>query len=175
MNRDLAALETAIAEFDARLRPLARRRVDITRPGWADKLRTQTPPLDEVGIRSSVAVLLATVLKLYAEGGDPLRQELRQLFARYASFTWAAGSVPDEPTTDAGFRQHLLLLSLRDHGQDTRDEILQLQWLCATAQKSGVAINRVLEEIAALSSDVDKYGMGSMKTLFLNARQPPQA
>ena len=50
-----------------------------------------------------------------------------------------------------------------------RDEILALDDLCARAAKNGVDIGPILKEVAALSSDADKYGMGSTRSFMLRA------
>lgn len=57
-NPDVGALEdweSRIMDFEERLRPIARRPVDITRPGWLDRLRAGVPPLDEAGVESAAA------------------------------------------------------------------------------------------------------------------------
>jgi hypothetical protein len=41
--------------------------------------------------------------------------------------------------------------------------------MCQQATAAGVKIQPILREIAELSSDQDKYGMGATKDLLLNA------
>jgi hypothetical protein len=84
------------------------------------------------------------------------------------SFSWAA-ALPYRPITDESFRAHLILFSIKDQGRDTRDAILALQAICATATSAGVKIGPILKEIAELSSDVNKYRMGSTRSLLLRA------
>ena len=166
----ISALASRLAALDAALRPIANRPVDITQPGWAER---RIVPLDEAGVRTAGEALLADLLAVYASGSDDEREQLRTLYARHSAFAWAA-TVNDAPHTEAGFRQQLLLLSLKDQGRDARDEILQLRWLCGEARNAGVAIDAILREVAALSSDVDKYRMGSMRS-WLSREIPPVA
>jgi hypothetical protein len=166
----ISELASRLATLDAALRPIANRPVDITQPGWAEQ---RIAPLDEAGVRVAGDALLADVLSLYVNGSDDEREQLRALYARHGAFAWAA-VVNDAPNTEAGFRQQLLLLSLKDQGRDARDEILQLRWLCDEARNAGVAVDAILREVAALSSGVDKYRMGSMRE-WLSREIPPAA
>ena len=162
MNPELASRP---ATLDAALWPMAHRPVDITRPGWSQR---RVQPLDEANVRSSCETLLQELLSTYASGSDEERAELRALYARHPSFAWAA-TLPAAPDSEAGFRDQLMLLSLKDQGADARDEILQLQWLCSQASSAGVDVDLILREVAQLSSDVNKYRMGSMRGWLLNA------
>ena len=71
------------------------------------------------------------------------------------------------------FRAHLVHLSARDQGADTRDEIVTLQQLCDQAWRVGVDVDPILEEVAAMSSEVDRYGMGSMRSIILRYGRRP--
>jgi hypothetical protein len=77
------------------------------------------------------------------------------------------GSLPREWNTAEEFRARLVHLSARDQGADTRDEILALQDLCNRARQAGIDVDPILDEVAAMSSDVDRYGMGSMRSVIL--------
>jgi hypothetical protein len=50
---------------------------------------------------------------------------------------------------------------------DTRDELLTLWDLCESAKNAGIDIAPILVEVAGVSSDVDRYGMGSIKEILL--------
>jgi hypothetical protein len=50
---------------------------------------------------------------------------------------------------------------------DTRDELLTLRDLCESATNAGVDTAPILVEVAGISSDVDRYGMGSIKEILL--------
>lgn len=44
-----------------------------------------------------------------------------------------------------------------------------LRAVCEEARAAGVAVDPVLREVAAMSGDVDRYGMGSPRGLLLRA------
>lgn len=155
----MAELEETVALLDLCLEPIAKRPVDLSDPAWAEKLRA-AEPLDEAGVRAEAEAALRTLLDRYEHGDDETRAAVRALFERHPSFCWAA-HLPG-----ADVRTRLLHLSARDHGRDTRDEILALQAICDDA---GPGIAPLLREIAELSSTADKYGMGSMRDLFVRA------
>lgn len=163
---DLASFENELAKLERVLRPIADRSVDITRPGWVERLMT-TRPLDEAGIRTEAQSLLENLVVFYSQGGERQRADVRALLETYKAFRWAA-TLSRSPETAEGFRMHLLHLSACDQGSDPRDEILRLRYLCDVARNSGVDAAPILREVAALSSGVDKYGMGSTRDLFLN-------
>jgi len=162
---DIAAVEAEIARLDRALAPLARRPVDITKPGWVENLRA-VRPLEEAGVAADTQALLEGLLPAYALSAPAERAALRALFARYTAFRWAA-TLPAEPVTAERVRLRLLLLSVRDQGTDARDEILALRHLCRSAADAGVDVAPILREVAALSSDQDRFGMGSTRDLML--------
>ena len=166
--KSLSEVEAAISRFDQQLAPIANRPVDITDPGWLDKLKRIPPALDEANIRSRVEALLVEVIQLYAQSDEAARAALRDLFHKYRAFSWAA-ALPLDITPD-GFRRQLLLFSLKDQGRDTRDAILCLQDICREARSAGVELKPILEEVGELSSGIDRFGMGSTKDLLLKAR-----
>jgi hypothetical protein len=104
---------------------------------------------------------------MYATGDQTVRAAIRQLFDRYTSFRWAA-RLPRRWNTAEEFRARLIHLSARDQDGDTRDEILMLQDLCDRARQAGIDVDPILDEIAALSSTVDRYGMGSMRAVIFH-------
>jgi hypothetical protein len=57
-----------------------------------------------------------------------------------------------------------------DFNDPERMAILWLQDISAKARSAGIQIKPILEEVAGLSSEINKYGMGSTKGLLLNAR-----
>ena len=159
-----------IAKLDQLLQPIAKRPVDITRPGWLERLRAGVPPLDEAGARDTAERLLGEILAAYAQGTVQTRTAIRQLFQMHQSFSWAPTlSVPR--TTIEGWRQHLILFSIIDQGRDSRDAWLTLQEICQAAKSAGLDIAPVLREVAAMSSDENKYGMGSTSQMLLRRCQ----
>jgi len=153
--------------LDALIKPIANRPVDITDPNWFTKLQNFPNPLEEAGVKAETGNLLSELIRYYPTCDDETRRAIRKLFADNRSFSWAA-ALPYRPITDESFRAHLILFSIKDQGRDTRDAILALQSICATATSAGVKIAPILKEIAELSSAVNKYRMGSTRSLLLH-------
>jgi hypothetical protein len=164
---DLDEVELQIMEIDERLRPIANRPVDITDPNWPALARQRPPALDEAGVRPATMAVLKMLIEEYQKCGPGEHKAIRELYGRYRSFAWAA-SLQGELTTDADFRRHLVLFSIKDQGSDSRDAILELQDLCGRASAAGVKTGPILRQVAGLSSDENKYGMGSTKSMRLN-------
>jgi len=165
--KSLPEIQGVIARFDSLLTPIASRPIDISDPDWVAKLKHIPPALDEVNIRGEVESLLVEVLSVYAQSDDATRAALREMFHHYHAFTWAA-TLPRVPSPE-GFRIQLLLFSLKDQGSDTRDAILWLQDICRRARTAGVELKPILEQVAGISSQVNRFGMGSTRDLVLNA------
>jgi hypothetical protein len=166
MTRDLAAIEEDVALLDAVLEPIATAPVDITDPEWMAKLEQAPHPLDRAGVRPEAEAVLTEILTRYA-ADEVVRPGLRALVDRHTSFRWAVN--PRFPATPEGVRSALLLLSVRDQGADTRDELMALWAVCDEARSAGVDVGPILREVAAMSSDVDRYGMGSVREILLAA------
>jgi hypothetical protein len=166
-NAELAAIGREAARLDALLKPIANGPVDFTDPNWALGF-ARNPPLDRAGVRREAEALLDAMLLEYEQGGDADRIAIRDLFQRHRAFCWATPP-PAPRDSAAGFRRHLIHLSARDQATDARDELLALGSLCADAARAGVAIAPILREIAAISSDQNRYGMGSTRKFLHDA------
>jgi hypothetical protein len=164
-------LENTVARADALLKPIAHRPVDHTDPTWQTRLREGPRPLDEANVREQAEAALSDLLDLYEHTDEPTRAAVRALLRRYDSFTWATGLPPAR--TPESFRRELLLISARDHGHDTRDELVALHDLSRQAEEAGVDLSPLLLEIAALSSTEDRYGMGSIRRILTAAARRP--
>jgi hypothetical protein len=162
-----AELEERVAAIDACIEPIATRPVDLTDLDWMRKMQEGPRPLDEAGIRPQAEAALRDVLSRYEEGDEDLRAALRALLERYRWFR-SVTTLPFEPTPQ-GFRQRLLEISVGDQGRDARDMMVALNDLCGQARDAGVDIQPLLLDVAELSSDVDKYGMGSTRAILLRA------
>jgi hypothetical protein len=170
---DLVDLSRRVARLDAALRPIATQEVPLDDlAGWMERMRAAPPAVEQAGVAEESVVVLRALIQVYAEGGEAERAAVRTLFDRYTSFRWAA-HLPERPDSAAGLRTQLLHLSARDHDGDTRDELLRLRELLAEARAAGVDADTVLAEVAALSSDVDRYGMGSIRSILIGCLRTP--
>ena len=164
---NLVDVEREMAWLDAVYRPVASSPVDVEvrddPEAWGAAIEAELGRL-AVDDRAEAAVRAA--VEVYAAGGETVRAAVRRLFDRYTSFRWAA-HLPREWDTAEEFRAHLIHLSARDQGSDTRDEILTLGDLCHRALGLGIDTGPILDEVAAMSSDEDRYGMGSMRRVIL--------
>ena len=104
---------------------------------------------------------LPALLERYASGTPADRAEVRAVLRRHPS-----AHLPQAWTTAAEFRQWMLLVSADDQGVDTRDWMLLVRDLCTRAAGLGIDTAPALREAAALSSDVDRHGMGSTRHLL---------
>ncbi len=164
---ELGQVEREMARLDAVYRPVA------TAPLRPDDLSAVADlgarigaELAALGVNDRAEAVLHQVIGLYDGRDEATRATIRGLFDRYPSFRWAA-HLPWDWATAVEFRARLIHLSARDQGADTRDEILALQDLCERAGRCGVDVGPILAEVAAISSDVDRYGMGSMRSILL--------
>src|ERR1041385_6529645 len=162
----MANWELRIREFDALLRPVANRSVDITQPGWFKSLQLSTPPLDEARVRNGVEALLRELLVADVNGSEHTRAAIREFFVQYHAFTWAA-TLSERPLTTGAFRRHLILFSIKDQGCDSRDALLTLGEICHEARTAGIDPEPLLQDIAGISSTINRFGMGSTRQMLL--------
>jgi hypothetical protein len=166
---NLFDFEQSISQFEVELHRIAKRPVDLNNPDWAKELRQAAHPLNEVGIRSEVEALLMEIIQAYAQGDEETRSLIRSMFMKHETFSKMA-TIPDSLNTPEGFRNHLLLLSIRDQEPDTRDVMLNLHEMSVQARGAGINVEAIRREVAELSSDDDKYGMGTTRELLLPKR-----
>jgi hypothetical protein len=111
----------------------------------------------------------------YAEAPERHRRFLRDEFA--ATEFWAKGKVwKDGDSYHRRFwemdrdlrdlRRALVVESLMDGGNDTRDAIVGMDDLIVFARGSSMDYRPVFAEVAAMSSAVDRMGLGSMRALM---------
>jgi hypothetical protein len=166
-NLDLPAVELEMARLDAVYRPVAEKPIDVNDTAAFENLgATVTAELADLGVEDRAEAVVRGIVALYVSGDDATRVAIRRLFDRYTSFRWAAHLLHDWDTAEE-FRARLIHMSARDQGSDTRDEILALQDYCDQARHAGIDVGPILEEVADLSSDEDRYGMGSMRSVLL--------
>jgi hypothetical protein len=171
---ELQALRAAIDALDRRLRPIANRTVEINEPGWNVKLAMAPNPLDEAGVRTEAKAALLAAINLYSTCGADKRNEIRDMFRRNSAFAWTATLPFDTDNTEHTFA-HLVHFSLIDQGSDARDAVLRLGHLVSKAQVPPEELQRLLERVATMSSDVDLYGFGSTRQLLAPAYGPSSA
>lgn len=164
---DLATVEREMSRLDAVYRPVATK--PVVQPDLDTLMnlgaRVQAE-LADLNVDDQATEVVRAIVELYANGDETVRTTIRALFDRYTSFRWAAHLSREFHTADE-FRAHLIHLSARDQGADSRDEILTLQWLSERAREVAIDIDPILDEVAAMSSDVDRYGMGSMRSIIV--------
>jgi hypothetical protein len=162
---DLAEIEREMDRLDAVYRPVATRPVQPDLDTLMNLGAKVEGDLARLGVEDQAVAVVQAIVELYAAGDETIRATLRGMFDQYTSFRWAAHLPRDVRTAD-DFRARLVHLSARDQAADPRDEILTLQSMCDQARQAGVDINPILDEVAALSSDIDRYGMGSMRSII---------
>lgn len=166
-HMDLVEVEREMARLDAVYRPVATKPVDVTDlDAFMNMGAAIQADLARLAVDDQAEAVLRAVIELYAAGDETVRAAVRHLFDRYTSFRWAA-HLPQDWETAKEFRARLICLSARDQGADTRDEILTLQDLCNRGRQAGIDVDPILDEVAAMSSDRDRYGMGSMRSVIL--------
>jgi hypothetical protein len=161
--------QSATSRLDASLRPIAHRPVDVSDPAWADKLKGRINPLDEAGVGDDAASLMSEIFDAYPRVNAEERDRIRKLFAAHRSLGWAAGFLLPFSADASTLRPQLLLFSILDQGSDARDALLWLRAFCAQERADRAALLPLLREIAALSSAVDLYGVGSTRAMLLHA------
>ena len=169
MDSRLSAWTSAIEQLDTALTPVATRPVALTELASAEARQHMTDPLAEAGVREAAAALIAEILDAYPRACAGDRERMRALFASHRRFAWAAGFLlpfSPEPST---VRQQLLLFSLLDQGTDSRDALLWLTAFCGQPGVDCAALPELLREVAALSSAVDRFHIGSTASMLVAA------
>ncbi len=164
MKREFVSLAGPAKEMERlnlKLKPIGETPVSLEGLRSPERLAL-VKPLDQAGVRVEAEALLEQLIKAYSFGGDKTRREIRGLFEKYRYFAWAA--VPQkDPSTEDGFRCHLVHFSMIDQGPDPRDEKLRLDWMVGEARKAGLKIEKIISEIAEMSSREDRYSWGATR------------
>ena len=171
MESRVPGWKAAVEQIDAALKPIATRPVALSElASLGDRYRERNP-LDEAGVRQAAVALLTEILEAYPRLKCAERIELRALFDQHRALGWAAGFLlPTGTAADiATLRRQLLLFSLLDQGPDSRDALLWLRDLCRQPGVDCAALPELLREVAALSSAIDRYHMGSTASMLAAA------
>ena len=158
--------QATVEQLDGRLKTIANRPVDISAPGWAG---ARVNPIEEAGIGSESAGLIHDILEAYPQSDASQRERIRGLFAMHRSLAWAAGFLLPFSADPSTARSQLLMFSILDQGTDSRDALLWLGAFCGQRRADPAALPPLLREVAALSSAVNLYGMGSTQSMLLRA------
>ena len=174
---DLAHLEARMKALDQQISPVANKTVDIASimknvvlaPG-PTKAKPQVPsPLDQAKVRSEAEELVEELIELYPSSNEAVRDQIRAMLAAHASFDWATGKPPAVPDATENFRRQLLRLSMSDQGRDPRDLMMALEGRHREAVTAGVNLSPIALKVANISSDKDRYGMGSTQKILTDA------
>ena len=114
-------------------------------------------------IRAESRPLVLDLLRTYETADDSAREEIRELFGRYPKLTWC--SAPEA----RDHRLHLIWLSATERYHDPRDVVVMTDELTKQAVTEGIDIAPILDEVAAMSSDVSR-GIQSTRRAMLDAR-----
>jgi len=102
----------------------------------------------------------------YLQASPEQCAEVRALIRQFEGVWWCLRLPVRKPEGEREFKLELAVLSMRDHHKDTRDELVTLSGLLRVAHEAGIRVATALKEVAALSSNDDRYGMGSMREIL---------
>ena len=164
---DRRQLEEAVRRLDGELRRLTTPDFKLDRPGilvrvkeYAERYRESEPARE--AMRREANALVPDLLELYTGGGEDDREWLRGILRACATFRWAFGwpiANPKPPVTPEQALRALALLSMKDGGNDPRDQWVWLQELCSAARKSKLDVSALLRQAAEWSSDTARYAL----------------
>lgn len=164
---DFVDLELEIIELDEIYRPVATMTPSPEELMDFASMGTRVEAaLAKLGVEHRAEAAVRALIVAYEQGDESARAEIRGMLQENRSFQWAA-HLPPEWNTAEEFRARLIHLSARDQGFDLRDELLSLWALCDRAREYEIDVDPILEEVAAMSSDVDRDDMGSMRDAIL--------
>jgi hypothetical protein len=148
------------------LQPIANRPIALSELSSLAERYRELNPLEQAGAREAAAALMQEILDAYPRACCADRIEMRSLFHRHLALGWAAGFVLPRASDARTLRQQLVLFSLLDQGSDSRDALLWLRALCGQPGVDCAALPDMLREVAALSSAIDRYHMGSTASML---------
>jgi hypothetical protein len=111
----------------------------------------------------------AELAQVYLAANDAQRAGIRSLLQRMKGIRYFMAIPASEIRSAADgdkFRLALLFESMADLREDSRDVIVALDGLCRAGRQAGIDVERHCREVAALSSDVNHHGLGSMQSLL---------
>ena len=111
------------------------------------------------------------LLATWAAAIAPLDERLRPIATRKVDLAdpdWAK-KFPNRPTDAASLRKHLVLVAIHDQDDDPRDTIVWMDGILREARDAGVDVRPEVQEVAKITSDVDRWRYGSTRKLMLAA------
>lgn len=118
-------------------------------------------------IRVANQDLLSALIAAYVTANEADRSHIRRLFVEHGSFTWAVSYVMKEPS-DEELRNCFVYMSMLDQGFDARDYLLAIRSMVQHAKRANLDYRTIMEEIADMSSPVDRFGFGSTRDILQN-------
>jgi hypothetical protein len=129
---------------------------------WEEFLRR----INEFGHGEEIETVFDEIIDRFESLNGDQRQMIIDLIRTNQSVMY--GVVPRvDMDTQEGFRKRLMLFIIEDQGADPRDALVQLREYRKQGEKLGFDVNSILEEVAHLASDRDRYGWGSTRKLIL--------
>jgi hypothetical protein len=125
--------------------------------------------------RAHLDELFDTFSTEYAAAPERHRRKLREAFL--GTKNWGGGEVWKNGATyfrrfsslerdPRDLRRALVLVSLTDGGNDTRDAVMVMDDLIVWARGANITHEGIFAEIAGMSSPEDRFGMGSIRSLL---------
>lgn len=156
--------EARLSEIDQAVSPIAKRPVNLEdlsrRIAAADRNRINEFCLENQG-------LMSELISAYETGDENDRARIRKFFTDFDSFAWAV-SYRMKTDTDSELRNYFIYLSILDQGFDTRDFLLTIRGMVDYAKQKQLDYRRVMREVAAFSSTVDRFGWGTTQEILRN-------
>jgi tetratricopeptide (TPR) repeat protein len=147
-----------------------KRDVDTSDPHWMEKLAKVLTPIDtDKKLREQFLMVTKEIIDVYFKSNYEQCASIRIFLNNYKGVQdfLGAKSLSAEFDNDTElFIFRLVSFSMREW-YDPRDEITSLDWFCEAAEQAGVEIRPYLEKVARLSSDENRYGMGSKRDMIL--------
>jgi hypothetical protein len=152
--------------LDKQLHPIVHAEVDISASDWLKQLENSPHPADALGLRNEITSLFNQIVASFESLNAKQRQRVIDLMDEKGSLIYSAVLDVDRSTTE-GFRKHMILFVIEDQGKDTRDAIVTLDHYRKDAEKHGIDVDSIFQEMAKIASTRDKYGWGTTRSLLL--------
>ena len=163
-------LDEILAQLDAyseKLKPADQRKWDVNSESFEDWEKDVDGLISKAITKEEQQAFSAQILKTFKalDSADRMKLENAMQEKGHSVFRIPASSDPEEL-----FRNQLLAMCLFGD-RDTRDVIMGVSSAVKWArEQDGVNVSKVINEVSEYASPIDKYGMGSMRSIFLGHR-----